>query len=88
MATPTQRCVSIIDALLNSVSTTTQRNRVLDAYLQPMLILDPTATAGDAAKVMLKEVYDLILSRIEANETRAAIAATAAQVKTDFPITP
>lgn len=69
MATPNQRAVAIIDALVNGTSTAPQRQRMLAAY--------------GSAETFIQEVREAALTRIRNTEAAAPVAAARQQVEVD-----
>lgn len=74
MATPNQRALAILDALLNTTSTVSQRNRVLAAF--------------GSAENYIRIMFALTKNTVKQYENQAAKEATEAQVEVDFTETP
>lgn len=70
MATPNQRAVIILEALLNTSSTLEQRNRLLAAY--------------GSSEAWLKELFLITKNRIKHYENLTAKEATDTAVDADF----
>lgn len=74
MATPTQRAVSILDALLNNTSSVAQRQRLTAAFGTP--------------ENYLSALREFTLNQVKLRENQVAKEATQMAVDTDFPEAP
>lgn len=74
MATPTQRAVSILDALLNNTSSVAQRQRLTAAFGTP--------------ENYLGALREFTLNQVKLRENQVAKEATQMAVDTDFPEAP
>lgn len=81
MATPVQRSVTIVDALLNRTATAQERQRLLAAFAG---LVEGQATTDAIARAFLATVRHFVLENVRRHESQSATAA----VNTDFAETP
>lgn len=85
MAEVGPRSISIVDALLNTTSTQSQRDRISKAFAAA---LPPEATQTEIAEQFLKELWQVVVDRVMTYETQAAIIAVReskiSTIPTDF----
>lgn len=74
MATPAQRAVSVLDALLNTTSTVTQRQRLVAAFGTP--------------ENFLRMMREVTMNQVKLYENMVAKEATQTAVDNDFAETP
>lgn len=75
------RAGSILDLLLNTTATPTQKQRVIDAFA---LLAQPGATNAEIAGVFIKHLREAVLTQLNFKEGQAASAATLAANTAEF----